>query len=89
MKYINNTPIVKDSSELKAPYIFVYNQVFIQNEKIKFVIHHEIFLVYINEENNTIIFNEAVFYYLMDNDNNIIACYHFLYQALCEFYKLK
>lgn len=32
MKYINNTQIVKDSSELKAPYILVYNQVFVQNE---------------------------------------------------------
>lgn len=27
MKYINNTPIVKDSSELKAQYISMYNQV--------------------------------------------------------------
>lgn len=29
MKYINNTQIVKDSSELKAPYISMYNQVFV------------------------------------------------------------
>lgn len=29
MKYINNTPIVKDSSKLKAPYISMYNQVFV------------------------------------------------------------
>lgn len=29
MKYINNTPIVKDSSELTAPYISMYNQVFV------------------------------------------------------------
>lgn len=29
MKYINNTPIVKDSSELKELYISMYNQVFV------------------------------------------------------------
>lgn len=40
MKYINKTPIIKDSSELKAPYISTYNQVFIQTEKIKLIIHH-------------------------------------------------
>lgn len=89
MKYINNTPIVKDSSELEAPYIFMYNQVFVQTEKIKLVIHHEIFPVYINKENNTIIHNEVVFYYLMDNDNNIIARYHSIYKALCKFNELK
>lgn len=89
MKYINNTPIVKDSSELKAPYIFMYNQVFVQTEKIKIVIHHEIFPVYINKENNTIIHNEAVFYYLMDNDNNIITRYYSLYKALHKFNELK
>ena len=88
MKYINNTPIVKDSSELKAPYVFMYNQVFVQNEKIKLVIHNEIFPLYINKENNTI-HNEAVLYYLIDNDNNIIARYHSLYKALCAFNKLK
>lgn len=89
MKYINNTPIVKDSSELKAPCILIYNQVFVQNEKIKLVIHNEIFPLYINEENNTIIPNEVVLYYLIDNNNNLITCYHSLYKALCEFYKLK
>lgn len=62
MKYINNTPIIKDSSELTELYIFMYNQVFVKTEKIKLVIHHEIFPVYINKENNTIIHNEAVFF---------------------------
>lgn len=66
----------------------MYNQVFVQTQKIKLVIYHEIFPVYINKENNNIINNEAVFYYLMDNDN-IIARYRSLYKALCEFYKLK
>lgn len=89
MKYINNTPIIKDFSELKASCILVYNQVFIQNKKIKLVIHHEIFPVYIGKNETNIIPNEIVLYYLMDNDNNLIACYHSLYKALCEFYKLK
>lgn len=79
MKYINNTPIVKDSSELKAPYISIYNQVFVQNEKIKLVIHHEIFPVYFNRENNIITPYESIFYDLMDNDNNFIARCHSLY----------
>ena len=36
MKYITNTPIIiKDSSELTEPYIFMYNQVFVQTQKIK------------------------------------------------------
>ena len=48
MKYINNTPIVKDSSELKEDCLLVYNQVFIQNKKkIKLVIHYEIFPLYV------------------------------------------
>lgn len=89
MKYINNTPIIKDSSELSYPYIHIYNQVFVQNEKVKLVIHHEIFPVYTDKKNNIIIPNEAVFYYLINNDNKIVACYHSFYQALCEFYKTK
>lgn len=89
MTYKNNIPIVKDSSELSYPYISVYNQVFVQNEKVKLVIHHEIFSVYTDKEHNIIIPNEAIFYYLMDNKDNILACYHSFYQALCEFYKTK
>ena len=89
MKYINNTPIVKDSSELKEDCLLVYNQVFIQNKKIKLVIHYEIFPLYVGENETNIIPNDSVFYYLMDNDNNVIACYYSLYRALCEFYKLK
>ena len=90
MKYRNNTPIVKDSSELKVPCISTYEQVFVQNEKkIKLIIHHEIVPVGIDKENNTLIPYESIFYYLMDNDNNIIDSYHSLYKALCEFYKLK
>lgn len=89
MKYINNIPIVKDSSELKEPYTSMYNQVFVQTDKIKLIIHHEIFPVYTDKENNIIIPNEAVFYYLIDNDNNTVTCCHSLYQALCAFNKLK
>ena len=89
MKYINNIPIVKDSSELKAQFTLVYNQVFIQNKKIKLVIQHEIFPLYVEENKPNIIPSESVFYYLMDNDNNVIACYYSLHKALCEFYKLK
>lgn len=89
MIYNNSTPIIKDASELKAPYINIYNQVFVQNEKVKLVIHHEIFPVYIDKEHNIIIPNEAIFYYLMDNKDNILACYHSFYQALYEFYKTK
>lgn len=90
MKYINNTPIVKDSSELKEDCFFAYDQVFIQNkEKIKLVIHYEIFPLYVGENETNIIPNDSVFYDLMDNDNNFIARYYSLYRALCEFYKLK
>lgn len=92
MIYTNNTPIVKDSSELQSPYISVYNQVFVQNEKIKLVIHHEIFPVYIKNKDTadeTIIPNEAIFYWIVDNKDTIIACYHSFYKALCEFYKIK
>lgn len=88
MKYINNTPIVKDSSELKAPYISMYNQVFVQTDKIKLIIHHEIYPVYIGQ-NGISIPNESVLYYLMDNKNKIILCCHSLYQALCKFNELK
>lgn len=89
MKYINKTPIVKDSSELKAPYIFMYNQVFVQTEKIKLIIHHEIYPVYIEQNETNIIPNESVLYNLVDNKNNLILCCHSLYQALCTFNKLK
>ena len=89
MKYINNVPIVKDSSELKAPYIFMYNQVFIQTDKIKLIIHHEIYPVYVGQNETNIIPNECVLYNLVDNKNNLILRYHSLYQALCAFNKLK
>lgn len=89
MKYINKTPVIKDSSELKAPYIFMYNQVFIQTEKIKLIIRHEIYPVCIGEDETNIIPNESVLYNLVDNNNNVIACYHSLYQALCKFHKIK
>lgn len=89
MKYINKTPVIKDSSELKAPYIFMYNQVFIQTEKIKLIIRHEIYPVCIGEDETNIIPNESVLYNLVDNNNNVIACYHSLYQALYEFHKIK
>lgn len=64
-------------------------QVFIQTEKIKFVIHHEIFPVYIEENKTNIIPIESILYNLVDNKDNLILCCHSLYQALCEFYKLK
>lgn len=89
MKYINNTPIVKDSSELKAPYISMYNQVFVQTDKIKLIISHEIYPVYVGQNETDIIPNESVLYNLIDNKNNLILCCHSLYQALCAFNKLK
>lgn len=89
MKYINNTPIVKDSSELKSPYISMYNQVFVQTDKIKLIIHHEIYPVYIEQNETNIIPNESVLYNLVDNKHNLILCCHSLYQALCAFDKLK
>lgn len=89
MKYINKTPIIKDSSELKAPYYFMYNQVFVKTDKIKLIIHHEIYPVYIEENKTNIIPNESVLYKLVDNKNNLILCCHSLYQALCAFNKLK
>lgn len=89
MKYVNNTPIIKDASDLKAPYVNTYNQVFVQTDKIKLVIHHEIYPVYIEENKTNIIPNESVLYNLVDNKNNLILCCHSLYQALCTFNKLK
>lgn len=73
---VNNTPIIKDAYDLKAPYINTYNQVFVQNEKAKLVIHHEIY-------------NEAVLYFLIDNKDNVLEICHSLYDALCKFYKIK
>ena len=89
MKYINRTPIIIDSSELKAPYIFMYSQVFIQTEKIKLIIHHEIYPVYIGENETNVIPNESVLYKLADDKDNLILCCHSFYQALCEFHKIK
>lgn len=90
---INNTPIIKDASDLKAPYINTYNQVFIQNEKVKLIIHHEIYPIYIGDskkDTSIVIPNEAILYFIVNNNNNkIINCYHSFYQALCEFNKLK
>lgn len=57
MKYTNNTPIVKDSYELKAQYISMYNRVFIQTDKIKLIIYHEIYPVYIGKNETNIIPN--------------------------------
>ena len=84
-----DTPVIKDSSKLKSPYISVYNQVFVQNEKVKLIIHHEIYPVYLNKEHTTVIPNETTLYYLKDNNDKTINIYHSFYQALCEFYKLK
>lgn len=86
---VNNTPIIKDASDLKAPYINTYNQVFVQNEKAKLVIHHEIYPVYLDETHTNIIPNEAVLYFLIDNKDNVLEICHSLYDALCKFYKIK
>lgn len=89
MIYDNSTPIIKDSKELSYPYIHIYNQVFVQNKKVKLIIHSEIYPIYLDKEHNKIIPNDNVSYYLKDNDDNVIARYHSLYQALCEFHKIK
>lgn len=89
---INNIPIIKDASELKAPYINVYNQVFVQNDKVKLIIHHEIYPVYIGDskkDTSIISPNEIVLYFIINNNNKVLSHYHSFYQALCEFYKYK
>lgn len=67
----------------------MYNQVFIQTDKIKLIIHHEIYPVYVGQNKTNIIPNESILYNLIDNKNNLILCCHSLYQALCAFNKLK
>jgi hypothetical protein len=84
-----DTPVIKDSSELKSPYISVYNQVFVQNETAKLIIHHEIYPIYIGDSKRNIIPNESVLYFIKNNKTDTITCYQSFYQALCEFYKLK
>ena len=82
-------PVIKDFSELKSPYISVYNQVFVENEIAKLIIHHEIYPIYIGDSEKNVIPNESVLYFIKNNKTSTITCYQSFYQALCEFYKLK
>lgn len=67
----------------------MYNQVFVQTDKIKLIIHHEIYPVYIVANETNVILNESVLYNLEDNKDNLILYCHSLYQALCKFNEIK